>query len=103
MVTLTFVFNKDKIERAGYTEDKLLQPMREHAKKYDISEVKQGVFLKDGEDALCTVSMAIPLITDMFPEYTELLSEWTLNVDGEKEDCIQETKEWFAEHGLQAV
>ena len=45
--------------------------------------------------------MAIPLYTNMFPEYGTLLSEWTLDVDGEKEDCIQETREWFANHGKQ--
>ena len=49
------------------------------------------------------ISMAIPQITDENPEYIDLLDEWTLNVDGEKEDCIQETREWFQEHGLQAT
>ena len=76
-----------------------MQPMREHAKKYNIVEVANGVFAKDGEDVLCTISMAIPLYTDMFPEYDRLLSRWILDVDGEKEDCIQETRGWFAMHG----
>ncbi len=101
MVALTFIFEQENIAKAGYSEEELLQPMRDHAEKYNISEVEHGVFAKDGEDALCTVSMAIPLYTDMFPEYDTLLSEWTLDVDGEKEDCIQETREWFANHGKQ--
>lgn len=101
MVTLTFVFNKDKIKRAGHTEDELLQPMREHSRKYGISEVENGVFSKDGEDALCDISMFIPDIVDSYPEYIGFLNEWTLDVDGEKEDCIQETLEWYNEHGLQ--
>ncbi len=103
MVTLTFIFDQEKIAKAGYREEELLKPVRDHAKKYNITEVEPGVFAKDGEDALCTVSMAISLYTDAFPEYDTLLSEWTLDVDGEKEDCIQETREWFADHGKQAI
>jgi hypothetical protein len=101
MVTLTFIFNKDKVAKAGYTEDELLQPMREHARKYGISETEYGVFSKEGEDALCVVSMAIPQITDDNPKYLDLLDTWTLDVDGEKEDCIKETLEWLSEHELQ--
>jgi len=33
MVTLTFVFNQEKVASAGSTEEELLRPMREHAKK----------------------------------------------------------------------
>lgn len=100
MVTLTFVFNQDKIKKSGYTEDELLSSMREHAQKYNISEERPGVFSKEGEDALCVVSMFIPQITDENPQYIDLLDEWTLDVDGEKENCIQETREWFQEHGV---
>jgi len=52
ITTLTFVFNKDKLREAGYTEDELLQPMREHAKKYEIAETEKRVFSKEGEDAM---------------------------------------------------
>ena len=103
MVTLTFVFNQDKIKKLGYTEDELLSPMREHAQKYNISEERPGVSSKEGEDALCVVSMFIPQITDENPQYMDLLDEWTLDVDGEKENCIQETREWFQEHGYYTV
>lgn len=98
MTTLTFVFNKDKIREAGYTEDELLQPMRKHAKKYEILETEKGVFSKEGEDAMCVVGMLIPKIADENPEYINLLDEWTFNVDGDIEDCIKETREWFEEH-----
>ena len=95
MVTLTFVFNKNKIKKYGYTEDALLQPMREHAQKYGISEEKNGVFSKNGEDALCVLSMFIPEITHETPQYVGFLDEWTLDVDGEREDCIAATYRWF--------
>lgn len=101
MVTLTFVFNKEKVKASGHTEDELLQPMREHAAKYGIFENEKGVFSKDGEDALCVISMFIPQITDENPKYINLLDEWTLDIDGEREDCIKETHEWFMKHGLQ--
>lgn len=38
MVTLKFVFNQEKLKQARKTEEELLQPMREHAKKYEIAE-----------------------------------------------------------------
>lgn len=103
MVTLTFVFNQEKVASAGSTEEELLRPMREHAKKFGISEDEKGVFSKEGEDALCVLTMFIPKITDENPEYIDLLDEWTLDVDGEKEDCIQETREWMEEHETQVA
>lgn len=103
MVTLTFVFNKDNVEKAGYTEDELLQPMRVHAQKYDIPETQYGVFSKDGEHALAELTMFIPRITREIPEYVNLLDEWTLDVDGEREDCIKETREWYMKNKLQTM
>lgn len=103
MVTLTFVFNQEKVASAGSTEDELLYPMREHAKKYGISEDEYGVFSKDGEDALCVLTMVIPKITQNNREYLDFLKEWTLDVDGETEDCIKESREWFEEHQKQEM
>lgn len=103
MVTLTFVFDQEKVASAGSTEDELLRPMREHAKKYDISEKEYGVFSKDGEDALCVLTMVIPKITQNNREYLHFLKEWTLDVDGETEDCIKESREWFEEHQKQEL
>ena len=100
-VTLTFVFNKDKVEKAGHTEDELLQPMREHAQKYGIAETEYGVFSKDGEDALCVVGMFVTGITRSNLEYISYFDCWTLDVDGEKEDCIAETKKWYQKKGIQ--
>lgn len=94
MVTLTFVFDDNKVTSAGLTEDELLSPMREHAQKYGILEKEYGVFSKDGADALCVIGMFIPQITDQNPHYIDYLQEWILNVDGEPEDCIQATHRW---------
>lgn len=102
MVTLTFVFNKNKVRSTGHTEEELLAPMREHAKKYGISENEYGVFSKSGEDALCVVGMFVPDITSENPWYVNLMDEWTLDVDGEKEDCIEATHRWIKESNTQA-
>lgn len=98
MVSLRFVFNQDKLKQAGKTEDEMLQPMREHAAKYRIAEPEPGFFTKDGEDAVCVLSMAVPRITNSNPAYLDYLSKWTLYVDGEEEDCIKETIEWKKNH-----
>ena len=95
MVILTFVFNKEKIASAGKTEEELLQPMREHAAKYGINEIEHGVFAKDGERALASLIKFIPQITTKDKEYINFLDEWTINVDGEKEDCIREARKWL--------
>ena len=95
MVTLKFVFNQEKLKQAGKTEEELLQPMREHAKKYDIAEPEHGFFVKDGKDAMCVIGMAVPDITDADPHYIDYMDEWTFDVDGEVEDCIEETKKWW--------
>lgn len=100
MVTLTFKFNKDKVREAGKTEDELLQPMREHAKKYDIEETEYGVFSKDGEDALCVLTMFVTRYTSMNLDYISYLDEWTLDVDGEKEDCIKEIFQLYKKKGI---
>lgn len=103
MVTLTFDFDKNKVKEAGYTEDELLQPMREHAEKYGIDETKYGVFSKDGEDALCVLTMFVSRITRKNRSYINYFKNWTLDVDGEKEDCIYETLKWYRKKGIQFV
>lgn len=55
MVTLTFDFDYEKMSRDGITENDMLNPMREHSKKYGISEMSKGVFTVDGENALCYI------------------------------------------------
>lgn len=103
MVTLTFVFNQEKVASAGSTEEELLRPMREHAKKYGISEEKNGVFSKDGENAFCVLTMIIPKLAKSNVKILNLLEQWTLNVDGEEEDCIQPSLDWFKEHSPQLL
>lgn len=100
MVTLTFVFDQNKIAAAGLTEDELLKPMREYARNNDISEDKQGVFTKDGSDALCLLTMFVTRITRKYLDYVSYFENWTLDVDGEVEDCISETLKWYKKKGI---
>ncbi|MCM1084460.1 MAG: hypothetical protein NC428_13420 [Clostridium sp.] len=89
MVTLTFKFKEDRVREAGYTVDELLTPMREHSMKYGIDEIDYGVFAKDGMSALGAIGKYIVNVPMCFLDY---MSEWTLNVDGDEEDCIEELK-----------
>ncbi len=100
MTTLQFIFNEEKIAAAGTTKDALLAPMREHAAKYGIEETEYGVFSKDGEDAMCVITMFVPQIVKKNPEYINFLEKWPLNVDGEDEDCIDSSRQWLQEHNL---
>ena len=43
---------------------------------------------KDGENAICVIAMFVPKITRKDAHYMDLLDEWTVDVDGEIEDCI---------------
>lgn len=103
MVTLTFVFDNEKVISSGNTEEELLRPMREHAEKYDIQEKENGVFSKDGEDAFCLLTMIIPKLAKQNVKILGLLEKWTLNVDGEEEDCIQPSLDWFKVHRPQLI
>ena len=97
MVALTFVFNKEKIKNAGQTEEELLRLMREYATKYGIDEIEHGVFVKDGEDAFSKMLKVIPELNEN-RQFVTFLDEWTLEIDGEKEDVIEETLNWFCKH-----
>lgn len=99
MVTLSFIFDKEKVLAAGLTEDELLAPMREHAKKYGISEDEYGVFSKDGEDAYCVLGMAVPELVKLNSRYVDFLKEWIFDVEGEKENCLEAFRRWYINHG----
>ena len=94
MVTLTFRFNEEKVEAAGLTCDELLVQMREHAEKYDIEEIEYGVFAKEGPHAVADLGMIIPRITRNNIGFVDYLDEWTYNINGRKEDCIEEARYW---------
>lgn len=100
MTTLKFVFNKEKVAAAGTTEDALLAPMREHAAKYGIEETEYGVFSKDGEDAMCVITMFGPAMLKRNPEYIYFLEKWPLDVDGDEEDFKDSSLRWLLRNNL---
>lgn len=103
MTTLKFVFDKEKVAAAGTTEDALLAPMREHAAKYGIDEPEYGFFTKDGEDAMCVITMFVADYTLQDLKYVSYLKEWTLNVDGDVEDCIEDTLNYYKEENIHPI
>lgn len=100
MTTLRFVFDKEKVEAAGKTEDELLAPMREHAARYGIDEPEYGFFTKDGEDAMCVITMCGPAILKQNPSYIHFLKKWPLDVDGEKEDFKDSSLRWLLRNNM---
>ncbi|MGN0435993.1 MAG: hypothetical protein ACI4D8_05115 [Wujia sp.] len=97
MVTLTFVFNEEKVREAGTTTDELLAPMRAHAKEYGIDEIDYGVFAKDGNKALGAIGKYAVSVSPSFLDY---LDEWTLDVNGKKEDCIEALRRCVRRHNM---
>lgn len=101
--SLTFDFNREKVERDGFTTDDLLKPMREHAKKYGIDEPKYGVFTMDGENAMCSIGLFVIDITKRNHAYISYLDKWLFNVCGKVEDCVATTKKIYAKKGIQLL
>ena len=73
MVTLTFDLDYEKMKQDGITEDDMLHPMREHAKKYGIEEISNGVFTMDGKDALTSIMIYVTKKTDEDHDYIKYL------------------------------
>lgn len=101
--SLTFNFNKEKVERDGFTTDDLLKPMREHAKKYGIDEPEYGVFTMDGENAMCDIGMFVVRMTRQNHAYISYLNTWLFDVCGKVEDCVATTKEIYAKKGIKQL
>ena len=87
MVTLSFVFDDAEVDSSGYTRDELLEPMREHAKKYGITETSYGVFSMDGEYALGAIGRYAVHMSDEFMNYFDAI---ILDVNGNIEDLKTE-------------
>ena len=100
MITLEFVFNNDKVTAAGLTTDELLAPMREYAMKWDIEETREGFFQKEGENALCDICMFVTDYPIKDTKFVTYLDKWTLDADGEIDDCIAETYDMYREEGI---
>ena len=92
MTTMTFEFNYEKLQEDGKTADDILKPMREHAKKFGIQETEYGVFSKSGSDAMCIMTSFAVEYSMNNPKFITYLDKWELDVDGEVEDVIEESK-----------
>lgn len=100
MVTLTFDLDYDKMERDGVTEAEMLEPMREHSRKYGIRETSRGVFSMDGEDALCVMMMYVMRVYHNSQQYVRYLRTWVLTTTVTREDCKQEIIKHYKKEGI---
>ena len=86
MITLTFDLNYEKMAQDGITEDDMLNPMREYAKKYDINEIRKGVFEKSDEHGMCLlIKYAIIQCEEINVHYIDYFNSWVLRDDEEPE------------------
>lgn len=51
----------------------------------------------DGENAMCVLGMFVTEITKHNHKYINYLNSWLFNVNGDVEDCIEATLEWYKE------
>lgn len=103
MVTLTFDLDYEKMSRDGITENDILNPMREHSKKYGISEMSKGVFTVDGENALCDIMIYVMKMAADSSEYIRYLKTWILTTAGGSEDCKQEMIKHYQKEGIEYI
>ena len=95
MVTLTFFFNEKALIEKNLTKDELLVEIRQYSQQYDITEKSIGCFEKDGENAMCLLlKIALKLLKGS-KKYIDCLSKLELDVDGQKEDCIESVRRWY--------
>lgn len=100
MVKLTFIFNEKKLKSYNMTKEDVLLEMRKYAKENNIIESSFGVFEKDGEHALCLLSkFAVEMVRENL-SHIDYLKKLELDIDGEKEDCIKETKNWLKKRNV---
>ena len=93
MMKMTFVFDNNKLRQVGKSADEVIEPMRNHAKKWNIKEIAPYQFEKDGENAMCDLFMFIPEILDKDRNYYTYFSSWFVEEDGQPfEDCIEGSK-----------
>lgn len=92
---MEFIFDKDKLKKEGYDEEKCLNAIRKHFQGYNsktIKETKKGFFEGSEDDWNAFGSTARLPYTSWF---LKVIKEWYWYVDegdglGEqKEDCLQ--------------
>jgi hypothetical protein len=103
MVTLTFNLDYEKMEKDQVTENDMLEPMREHSKKYGIVEKQKGVFSMDGENALCDIMLFVMKVAADSSSYIRYLKTWILTTAGGSEDCKQEMISHYKKEGIKYI
>lgn len=103
MVTLTFNLDYEKMNRDGITENEMLDPMREHSKKYGISETSKGVFAAGGENALCDIMIYVMKMAADSSEYIRYFRTWILTTAAGSEDCKQEMIRHYQKDGIEYI
>jgi len=87
----------------GITEDDMLNPMREYAKKYNINEIRKGVFERSDEHGkFLLIKYAIIQCEEINVHYVDYFNSWVIRDDEEPEgeDVSEEMLKILVERGL---
>lgn len=100
MVKLTIELDEDEVKKATkgeFDEVRFWQKIRDYTKSKNITEPSNGVFEKDGEDAMCQLILILiqVLKLDEKQHLLKYFNKLELNVDGEIEDCKQSIIEGY--------
>ncbi|MBR0350436.1 MAG: hypothetical protein IJH76_01200 [Clostridia bacterium] len=101
---MEFIFDKNKLKKAGYKEEQCFNAIRKHFDSYNsktIRETKAGVFEGNDDDWNAFASAVILPHTKWF---LKVIKEWYWYVDEEdgngeqKEDCLESYYKMNAVH-----
>ena len=89
ITTLRFNLNHAVLSEEGVTEDIVLAPVREHARKVGIEEPETGLFvLQTDENSFCRLAGWSIMYFLNNPDFTKYFTSVISTFDGEVEDCL---------------
>lgn len=103
MITLTFQFNKDKVDNKGISITEIMKPIKEYLFSYGAKEIEPYKFEAEGENAVSIFTSLVLKITKTDIEFINLLDAWVLDAEGEISDCIEDTKKWYLRKGIKNI
>ena len=98
MVTATYIFNEEKVIAAGKTVEEMMAPIRQMLLENGAEEIAPGVFCKDGFYAMDVIDLPLIYIRKHL-KYLDALDIWTMDIDGEVEDCKEGMINYYKKRG----
>ena len=100
MSSIKIVFNKNKLDKIGRTEDYYMNSIRKYYAEHGVTESIHNVFEAYGENAAVSLYKPVMDLSKKDHQFIFLLNECVLDLGEEVDDIIDETKEWYARKGI---